>query len=51
LVIVCEWPAVGIPVTRVTVDGNLIREAASQSPKLWPDTAEVQPERDDPPAE
>lgn len=36
LVVVCEWPAVGIPVTRFTVAGGGIRAAAKRSPNLWP---------------
>jgi hypothetical protein len=34
---VCEWPAQGVELTRVEVDAEPIREAASRSEVLWPD--------------
>jgi hypothetical protein len=36
LTFVCEWPAEGIPLTRVTVDAGLIRAAAERAEVLWP---------------
>jgi hypothetical protein len=33
--VVCEWPAVGIPVTRSALDGASIRAAGKRSGKLW----------------
>lgn len=33
--LVCEWPAVKIPVTRMSIDGDNIREASTRSRKLW----------------
>ncbi len=38
LFVVCEWPAVGVPVSRIAIDGNTVRAAAERSLKLWPDT-------------
>jgi hypothetical protein len=35
LTLVCEWPAVNIPVSRMTVDGDGIRQASARSQKLW----------------
>jgi hypothetical protein len=35
---VCEWPAFGIAESRVTIDGQLILEAAGRSIRLWPET-------------
>jgi hypothetical protein len=36
---VCEWPAVGIGLSRADVDGALLREAASRSQRLWDEDA------------
>jgi hypothetical protein len=33
---VCEWPRYEIPETRVTVEANLIREAAGLAEAIWP---------------
>jgi hypothetical protein len=33
--VVCEWPAVGIPVTRYELDGALVRAAGERFEKLW----------------
>jgi hypothetical protein len=37
LELVCEWPARGIPLRRVSVDSDRLLEAASQAAPLWPD--------------
>lgn len=37
LAFVCEWPSQGIDLTRVEVDSELIRNAASRAQVLWPD--------------
>ena len=37
LAFVCEWPALGIPETRVGIDAETIREAAARSIQLWPE--------------
>jgi hypothetical protein len=37
LFVVCEWPAVGVPVSRFATDGDTIRAAAEHSSKLWTD--------------
>lgn len=34
---VCEWPALGIGLSRAAVDAALIREAAARSRPLWDD--------------
>ena len=34
---VCEWPALGIPESRASLDAQLILDAAGQSIRLWPD--------------
>ena len=34
---VCEWPDHGIPLTRRTVDAELVRAAAAQAEVLWPE--------------
>jgi hypothetical protein len=39
LTFVCEWPAFGIPETRVEVDVAPILDAANRSVALWPDAA------------
>jgi hypothetical protein len=36
LAFVVEWPALGVPLTQVRVDGALIRQAAAQDEGLWP---------------
>jgi hypothetical protein len=36
---VCEWPAAGIPLTRVEVDSQSLRDAAGRSRGLFPDQA------------
>jgi hypothetical protein len=33
--VVCEWPAPHIPVSRMALDGDRIREASTRSQKLW----------------
>jgi hypothetical protein len=32
----CEWPAVGIPLTRAEIDGAAIAQAAARVTPLWP---------------
>jgi hypothetical protein len=32
---VCEWPALGIPVTRAEVDTRIILETAARALTLW----------------
>ena len=32
-----EWPAVGIPLTRATLDGSAIAAAAARAEPIWPD--------------
>ena len=39
LVFACEWPARGIPETRVEIDAGLILEAAGRAVPIWPDQA------------
>ena len=39
LAFVCEWPAAGIPLTRVEVDSQLLRDAAGRSRELFPNQA------------
>jgi hypothetical protein len=34
---VCEWPARGIPETRVELDARLVLEAAARAVPIWPD--------------
>ena len=34
---VCEWPAQGIPETRVEIEGELIAEAAARAQPVWSD--------------
>jgi hypothetical protein len=34
---VCEWPARGVPFTRVEIAGERVREAAAQAEVLWPE--------------
>ena len=34
---VCEWPGRGVGLSRVEVDGELIREAAGRAVTLWPE--------------
>jgi hypothetical protein len=34
---VCEWPARGIPETRVEIDARLVLEAAGRAVPIWPD--------------
>ena len=36
---VCEWPALGIPETRVSIEAQLILDAAVHSIRLWPSPA------------
>jgi hypothetical protein len=33
---VCEWPALGIPLTRHEVDSSAIREASTRATPIWP---------------
>ena len=33
---VCEWPAAGIPLTRIEVDGALIVQGSTRTEELWP---------------
>lgn len=40
LVVVCSWPAFGIPEGRATVDGAALADAASRVLVLWPDEPE-----------
>ena len=37
LTFACEWPALGIPLTRVEIDAALVRRAADRAQLLWPD--------------
>jgi hypothetical protein len=37
LAFICEWPARGIPSSRVEVDGATILRAAEAAVRLWPD--------------
>jgi len=37
LTFVCEWPARGIPLSRVEMDAGLILDAAKEAEVLWPD--------------
>jgi hypothetical protein len=37
LAFVCEWPARGIPETRVEIDAGLVLEAAGRAVAIWPD--------------
>ena len=37
LALVCEWPARGIPESRVEIDGGLVLEAARRAVPIWPD--------------
>jgi hypothetical protein len=39
LAFVCEWPAAGIPLTRVEVDSQPLRDAAGRSRELFPNQA------------
>ena len=39
LAFVCEWPAAGIALTRVEVDSEPLRDAASRSRELFPNNA------------
>jgi hypothetical protein len=39
LTLVCEWPAYGIPESRLTIDGDVIRDAAARSLPVWADQA------------
>lgn len=34
---VCEWPAAGIPLTRVDVDAQLVTDAAARAREMFPD--------------
>jgi hypothetical protein len=36
LAFVCEWPALQIPLTRATLDAEVIRDAARHAVVLWP---------------
>jgi hypothetical protein len=36
LAFVCEWPALQIPLTRATLDAEVIRDAARRAVVLWP---------------
>ena len=35
LAFVCEWPALGIPLSRYEIDSALIRDAAARDAPLW----------------
>jgi hypothetical protein len=37
LAFVCEWPARGIPETRVEIDARLVLEAAGRAVAIWPE--------------
>ena len=37
LAFVCEWPARGIPESRVEIDAGLVLEAAGRAVPIWPD--------------
>jgi hypothetical protein len=37
LAFVCEWPARGIPESRVEIDAGLVLEAAARAVPIWPD--------------
>jgi hypothetical protein len=37
LAFVCEWPARGIPESRVEIDAGLVLEAARRAVAIWPD--------------
>jgi hypothetical protein len=37
LAFVCEWPARGIPETRVEIDAGLVLEAAARAVAIWPE--------------
>ena len=37
LAFVCEWPALGIEVTRLEIDAQLVLDAAGRAEVLWPD--------------
>jgi hypothetical protein len=39
LFFVCEWPAAGIPLTRIEVDSKPLRDAAGRSRELFPNQA------------
>lgn len=39
LAVVCEWPAAGIPLTRIEVDSEPLRDAAHRSRELFPNEA------------
>jgi hypothetical protein len=39
LAFVCEWPARGIPESRVEIEASLVLEAAARSVPIWPDEA------------
>jgi hypothetical protein len=40
LLFVCEWPAVGIAVTRAEIDAQLVIDAASRAQALFPDAGQ-----------
>jgi hypothetical protein len=40
LLFLCEWPAVGIAVTRAEIDAQLVIDAASRAQALFPDAGE-----------
>jgi hypothetical protein len=37
LVLVCEWPAAGIPLTRTEIDGRAVHEAAQRAQVIFED--------------
>ena len=43
LFFVFEWPAAGIPLTRVEVDSKPLRDAAERSRELFPNQASAVP--------
>jgi hypothetical protein len=40
LAFVCEWPAFGLPETRVEIDAQPILDAAARSVQIWPENDE-----------
>jgi hypothetical protein len=43
LTFACEWPALDIPLTRLDIDAESVRQAAGRSILLWDDPAEPPP--------
>ena len=44
LVVVCAWPAFGIPETSTVLDGEVLQTAAQLAVVLWPDEPRQEPE-------